>query len=64
MFADVCTLFLSDSGERVYDISFWKTELNSEVNAMATEIENLKVTHHAVHPLSEKKNFVVVVVCC
>merc|ERR1711971_1182279 len=29
-------------GERVYDISFWKSELNNEVNAMATEIENLK----------------------
>lgn len=32
------------SGERVYDIAFWKSELNNEVNAMATEIENLKVT--------------------
>jgi hypothetical protein len=31
------------AGERVYDISFWKSELNSEINAMATEIENLKV---------------------
>ncbi|XP_062574855.1 tektin-3-like isoform X1 [Saccostrea cucullata] len=29
-------------GERVYDIAFWKSELNNEVNAMATEIENLK----------------------
>lgn len=29
-------------GERVYDISFWKSELNNEINAMATEIENLK----------------------
>ncbi|XP_076450523.1 tektin-3-like isoform X1 [Babylonia areolata] len=29
-------------GERVYDISFWKSELSAEVNAMATEIENLK----------------------
>ncbi|BFZ15891.1 hypothetical protein BsWGS_18930 [Bradybaena similaris] len=29
-------------GERVYDISFWKHELNNEINAMATEIENLK----------------------
>lgn len=32
------------SGERVYDITFWKSELNNEINAMATEIENLKVT--------------------
>lgn len=32
-------------GERVYDITFWKSELNSEINSMATEIENLKVTH-------------------
>jgi len=30
-------------GERVYDIAFWKSELNNEINAMATEIENLKV---------------------
>ncbi|KAL3842490.1 hypothetical protein ACJMK2_020496 [Sinanodonta woodiana] len=29
-------------GERVYDIAFWKSELNNEINAMATEIENLK----------------------
>ncbi|KAK3585398.1 hypothetical protein CHS0354_020110 [Potamilus streckersoni] len=29
-------------GERVYDIAFWKNELNNEINAMATEIENLK----------------------
>lgn len=29
-------------GERVYDIAFWKSELNMEVNSMATEIENLK----------------------
>jgi tektin-3 len=34
---------MSGAGERVYDISFWKSELNSEINAMATEIENLKV---------------------
>lgn len=32
------------SGERVYDITFWKSELNNEISAMATEIENLKVT--------------------
>lgn len=32
-------------GERVYDIAFWKSELNNEVNAMATEIENLKVKY-------------------
>lgn len=31
-------------GERVYDITFWKSELNNEISAMATEIENLKVT--------------------
>ncbi|XP_034328059.1 tektin-3-like isoform X1 [Crassostrea angulata] len=29
-------------GERVYDITFWKSELNNEISAMATEIENLK----------------------
>lgn len=29
-------------GERVYDIAFWKSELNMEINSLATEIENLK----------------------
>ncbi|XP_067654720.1 tektin-3-like isoform X1 [Haliotis asinina] len=29
-------------GERVYDITFWKSELNNEINAMATETENMK----------------------
>ncbi|ESP00804.1 hypothetical protein LOTGIDRAFT_225697 [Lottia gigantea] len=29
-------------GERVTDIAFWKSELNTEINQMATEIENLK----------------------
>ncbi|XP_067654727.1 tektin-3-like [Haliotis asinina] len=29
-------------GDRVYDIAFWKTELNNEISAMATETENLK----------------------
>ncbi|XP_013079790.1 tektin-3-like isoform X2 [Biomphalaria glabrata] len=29
-------------GERVQDIAFWKSELNNEINAMATEMENLK----------------------
>ncbi|XP_041365465.1 tektin-3-like isoform X1 [Gigantopelta aegis] len=29
-------------GERVYDITFWKSELNGEINSMATEIDNLK----------------------
>ena len=30
-------------GERVTDIAFWKSELNNEVHAMDTEMENLKV---------------------
>ena len=30
-------------GERVLDIAFWKSELNNEIGAMQTEIENLKV---------------------
>lgn len=29
-------------GERVYDIAFWKSELNMEINSLATEIDNLK----------------------
>ncbi|KAL5007548.1 hypothetical protein ScPMuIL_016354 [Solemya velum] len=29
-------------GERVYDIAFWKSELNNEINSMATENDNLK----------------------
>ncbi|XP_060083434.1 tektin-3-like [Ylistrum balloti] len=29
-------------GERVYDIAFWKSELNNEINAMANETSNLK----------------------
>ena len=27
----------------MYDITFWKTELNTEVRAMENEIDNLKV---------------------
>lgn len=29
-------------GERVYDITFWKSELSNEINSMALEIDNLK----------------------
>lgn len=30
-------------GERVYDITFWKGELVTEMRLMDTEIDNLKV---------------------
>lgn len=30
-------------GEWVYDIIFWKSELNNEISVMVIEIENLKV---------------------
>ncbi len=30
-------------GERVQDITFWKTELNNEIRAMENETDNLKV---------------------
>jgi len=40
----VCANCFLSSGERVYDIAFWKSELNNEVIAMANEIDNLKVT--------------------
>ena len=30
-------------GERSHDISFWKSELNNEIDAMQSEIANLQV---------------------
>ena len=33
----------SFSGERVYDVTFWKSELNNEIQAMENETDNLKV---------------------
>ena len=44
-FAKRATLspFFTFLGERVYDITFWKSELNNEINSMALETENLKV---------------------
>ncbi len=38
MFCIDCVL-----GERVQDITFWKTELNNEIRAMENETDNLKV---------------------
>lgn len=43
------------SGERVYDITFWKSELNNEISAMATEIENLKVTTDKCSQIQREK---------
>ncbi|KAK6184034.1 hypothetical protein SNE40_006580 [Patella caerulea] len=44
-------------GERVYDIAFWKGELNTEINQMATEIENLKEYRRTLeHALGDTAN--------
>ena len=37
----ICSFYFL--GERVYDITFWKSELNAEINAMENETDNLKV---------------------
>ncbi len=37
--------------ERVFDITFWKQELNNEIMSMENETDNLKVyinTNHAI----------------
>ena len=42
---DVMHVFFIKSfpGERVHDITFWKTELNNEILAMENETDNLQV---------------------
>ena len=47
----ICTMTVS-IGERVYDITFWKTELNAEITAMEVESDNLQV------PIATTRSFV------